>query len=125
MGSKILHVVNSMNPVQGGVCKAVQTISISLIGNGIENEVVSLDNPNENFIKQSSFKIHALGSTKNPWGYHPELLPWLQNNIINYSIIVVHGLWLYNSYATYKSFSLMLKKNDIKKMIQKILKNRS
>ncbi|GAA4816983.1 glycosyltransferase [Litoribaculum gwangyangense] len=101
---KILHVVSSMDPVLGGVCKAVRIIATSLIQQGIVNEVVCLDHPNDDFVTKETFKLYALGKHNNPWGYHPKLLPWLQDHIHNYDYVIVHGLWLYNSFAVYKAF---------------------
>lgn len=101
MPQKILHVVNSMDPVLGGVCKAVRTITTSLIESGIDNEVVCLDDLNAAFIPNDVFKLHALGSGSNPWGYNSSLLPWLKDNLRHYDAIIVHGLWLYSSFAVY------------------------
>ncbi len=101
---KVLHVVSSMDPVLGGVCKAVRIIASSLIQAGIDNEVVSLDDPEADFVTNETFKLHALGKTNNPWSYHADLLPWLKSNISNYNYVIIHGLWLYNSYAVYKAF---------------------
>ncbi|MDP5158898.1 MAG: glycosyltransferase [Flaviramulus sp.] len=103
---KVLHVVHSMDPVLGGVCKAVRIIATSLIQNGVTNEVVSLDNPDDDFVLNETFKLHALGKSSNPWGYHSQLLPWLQAHIAHFDYVVVHGLWLYNSYAVYKAFKI-------------------
>lgn len=100
---KILHVVSSMDPVLGGVCKAVRTITTSLIANGIDNEVVSLDDPNASFISNDSFTLYALGKADNAWAYNPNLLPWLKNNLHKYDYVVIHGLWLYSSYAVNKA----------------------
>ncbi len=102
-----------MDPVQGGVCKAVQTIATSLLQAGIDNEVVSLDDTNVNFLKEEPFKIHALGSANNPWGYNSELVPWLRANLVNYNVVVVHGLWLYISYAVYKAFKSFQKQTNL------------
>jgi glycosyltransferase involved in cell wall biosynthesis len=101
MPQRILHVVNSMDPVLGGVSKAVRTIVTSLRERGIDNEVVCLDDANPAFISNDTFKIHALGFSSNPWGYNPKLLPWLKDNLRHYDSIIVHGLWLYCSFAVY------------------------
>ncbi|MBP0903714.1 glycosyltransferase [Mariniflexile gromovii] len=101
---KVLHVVNSMDPVLGGVSKAVTIIASSLALEGVINEVVSLDNPEDGFVINQSFKWHALGKSTNPWGYNPDLQSWLATNVDRFDYVVVHGLWLYNSYAVYKAF---------------------
>lgn len=108
---KILHVVSSMNPVLGGVCKAVRIIATSLIQNGVINEVVSLDNPDDDFVFNESFKLHALGKSNNPWGYNSQLLPWLKAHVSNFDYVIVHGLWQYNSFAVYKAFKEQQKAN--------------
>jgi glycosyltransferase involved in cell wall biosynthesis len=101
MSQRILHVVSSMDPVLGGVCKAVRTITTSLIDSGIDNEVVCLDDHNAAFIPNDAFKLHALGSGSNLWGYNSRLLPWLKDNLRHYNAVIVHGLWLYSSFAVY------------------------
>ncbi|GAA4976432.1 glycosyltransferase [Algibacter aquimarinus] len=110
---KVLHVVNSMDPVLGGVCKAVRIIATSLIQQGVENEVVSLDDSTADFVLNETFKLHALGQSNNPWGYHSQLLPWLKSNILNYDYVIIHGLWLYNAFAVYKAFKSIAKKSSI------------
>lgn len=111
MSQRILHVVSSMDPVFGGVSKAVRTIAISLLENGIVNEVVSLDNPNAEFIAADAFKLHTLGSSNNPWSYHPTMLSWLKEHIHQYDAVIVHGLWLYSSYVVYLAIN-SIKKQD-------------
>ena len=107
--NKILHVVSSMNPVLGGVCKAVETIALSLLANGVHNEVLSLDASDSDFVVAAPFKIHALGNADNPWGYNATLVPWLKDHIKQYDFVIVHGLWLYSSYAVYKAFKALKK----------------
>jgi glycosyltransferase involved in cell wall biosynthesis len=111
MSQRILHVVSSMDPVLGGVCKAVRTIATSLIESGIENEVVCLDDASAEFIGHDSFKLHALGSSKNPWGYSPKLVPWLKQNLRHFDGVVIHGLWLYSSYAVYLAIKSLKEKD--------------
>jgi len=100
-----------MDPVLGGVCKAVRTIVTSLVENGIDNEVVSLDGINADFIVSDTFKTHALGKGRNAWGYNPKLLRWLKDNVQNYNVVVVHGLWLFSSYAVYLAIKSINKKD--------------
>ncbi|WP_235841633.1 glycosyltransferase [Confluentibacter sediminis] len=114
MSQKILHVVSSMDPVFGGVSKAVRTIATSLMENGIVNEVVSLDDIQADFINNDSFKLHALGSSKNPWAYNSKLLPWLKDNLHYYDVVMVHGLWLYSSYVVYLAINSMRKQDRLK-----------
>lgn len=63
------------------------------------NEVVCLDDPASSFLRDSPFIVHALGSGKGPWRRHPTLRPWLLKNLKRFDAVIVHGLWLYHSYA--------------------------
>lgn len=102
---KILHIIPSLNPNLGGVCKAVRDIIYGLEkGNSnFTNEVLCLDNPDEKYIKNEQFKVQALGDSKTSWSYSKTLLKWLYNFSGNYDQIIVHGLWQYQSYAIYKA----------------------
>jgi glycosyltransferase involved in cell wall biosynthesis len=103
---KILHIIPSLNPNLGGVCKAVRDIIYGLEkGNSnFTNEVLCLDSPDEKYIKNEQFKVHALGDSKTSWSYSKTLLKWLYNFSGNYDQIIVHGLWQYQSYAIYKAW---------------------
>lgn len=88
-----------MNPALGGPCQGIRNSIPALKKIGIENEVVTLDDPSAPFIASDSFKTHALGPAKGPWRYGSRLLPWLLDNLHRFDIVIVHGLWLYHGYA--------------------------
>lgn len=108
---KVLHVIASMDPKTGGVCQAVRTMVGSLEALKVQNEVVSLDSPQNNFTVGESFVLHALGPAKSPWAYSSELQPWLIKNIGKFDSIIIHGLWLYPSYITVKCLN-QIRRND-------------
>jgi glycosyltransferase involved in cell wall biosynthesis len=99
----ILHVLAGMDPKLGGVCQAVRTMANGLIDLGVTNEVVSLDAADSSFLKDDSFRVHALGPASGPWSYSPLLLPWLVENLCRFDIVIVHGLWLYYGHAVKKA----------------------
>lgn len=115
--TKILHVVSSMNPVLGGVSKAVESITTSLNLQNITSEVLSLDSPESDFVKNSPYKIYALEMGRKPWHYSKKLVPWLKIHGTNFTHIIVHGLWLYHSYAVNKAIRFFKKSgiNDVPK----------
>lgn len=100
---KILHVVTGMDPQLGGVCQAIRTTIKGLTGLGIENEVLCLDSPDSEFIKNDPFIIHAIGPAQKPWAYNSNLKSWLLDNSLNFDKVIVHGLWQYHSYITGKT----------------------
>ena len=96
---RLLHVIASMNPEQGGVCQAVRTMIGGLTQLGVYNEVVSLDAPNASWAEYDPFPLHLLGPGKGPWCYSPTLIPWLLNHFACFDAVIMHGLWLYHGYA--------------------------
>jgi glycosyltransferase involved in cell wall biosynthesis len=106
----VLHVIASMDPEKGGVAEAVRLIISGLEKHGILSEVVTLDHPDNNFCSNDFFTVFNLGPRKTSWQYSKKLIPWLNENIQNYAAVILHGLWLYNSYALGKVFSAAKKK---------------
>lgn len=100
---KVIHIVAEMDPTKGGVCQAIRTIAAGLADLGVTNEVASLDAPDAPFLASDSVTVHALGPGRGPWFYGADYLPWLQQNLARFDVIVVHGLWSYHSYAAAKA----------------------
>lgn len=103
---RLLHVIASMDPKAGGVCQAVRNMVVGLSRTGVQNQVVSLDAPDEVFLLSDPFTIHAIGPGKGTWCYSSRLIPWLVANMLRYDGIVIHGLWLYTSYAVRKAMEI-------------------
>jgi glycosyltransferase involved in cell wall biosynthesis len=103
---RVLRVIADMNPSSGGPCQGIRNTVPELEKHGIYNEVVSLDKPNAAYLGGDSFSIHALGPAKGPWSYSPKLMPWLMKNLVRFDMVIVHGLWLYPSYAALKAIRL-------------------
>lgn len=102
---KLLHVSPSMDPKHGGVCQAVRMIISGLQELAVDNEVVSLDDPESEFLKDKTFTINALGVPSGPWSYNAHLVPWVVKNISRFDAVIVHGLWLYYGYAVRKAIA--------------------
>lgn len=110
---RILQVIASMNPKHGGVCQGIRNTVPELQKMGVESEVVCLDDPNSDYLGQDAFAIHALGKSKKLWGYHKDLIPWLLSNFSKYDVVVVNGLWLYQSHAAIKAMLAYRKTHDV------------
>lgn len=102
MPMKILRVISSMNPTHGGPSQGIRNSIPKLAEIGVLNEVVSLDDPTMEFVRNQPFVIHPVGQESGPWKYNRNLIPWLESNIHKYDIVIVHGLWLFHSYAVTK-----------------------
>lgn len=104
----ILHIVPSMNPKLGGVAEAIRSFeigftSLSFLEKGSYRAVVCFDNKDEvNDWNNQGLTIHALGQAKSSWQYQEKLVGWLTLNYTEYDVMIVHGIWLYHSYAINK-----------------------
>lgn len=105
---KILHITASMDPKLGGVCQALKTIVSGLnTHQDSQNEIVSFDDPDASFINIKSYKIHALGAGKGPWFQNAAYISWLIQNLSNYDVVVLHGLWNYQGYGLVKAIKTL------------------
>lgn len=103
----ILRVIGSMHPSSGGPCQGIRNALPELKKLGLQNEVVSLDDPASGFPGEDPFPIFPLGPGKGPWCYSDKLIPWLLENLARFDVVIVHGLWLYHSYAVMKALRLL------------------
>ncbi len=101
-----------MNPETGGPCQGIRNILPALFDIGIHSEVLCLDDPESEYLKNENFVIYALGKSQSPWKYHPRLYSWLLNHLPNYDIVLVRGLWLYHSYVVAKAIRALKRKNQ-------------
>jgi len=100
---KILRVIASMNPAHGGPSQGIRNSIPVLERIGVHNEVLCLDDPEASYLGSDPFTIHAIGPSKGPYAYCANLRPWLLNHLGRFDAIIIHGLWLYNSYGTYRA----------------------
>ncbi|MGY8914115.1 MAG: glycosyltransferase [Flavobacteriales bacterium] len=110
---KILRVIPSMDPIQGGPCQGIRNAIPELEKLGISNEVICFDNQKASYLGQDPFIVHAIGEARTSWRYNKMLIPWLLKNFSSYDVVVVHGLWQYHSYATLKAITTYIKTNAI------------
>lgn len=99
---RILRVIASMNPVSGGPCEGIRNSIPAMERQGIVTEVACLNDPDALYVRHAPFRIYAFGPAKGPYAYCSKFAGWLDSNIMNYDAIIVHGLWLYNSYGTFR-----------------------
>jgi glycosyltransferase involved in cell wall biosynthesis len=98
---RLLHVVKSLAPAAGGTTEGIRKLAESG-GDVSAAEVVCLDDPGEAYLRDQSFPVHALGPGQGNYGYTPRLGEWLEQNLARFDGVVIHGLWQYHSYGTYR-----------------------
>jgi glycosyltransferase involved in cell wall biosynthesis len=99
---RILHVIGTVDPAAGGPSEVVRVL-VEFRPPGTEAEVVTLDDPHADFLKDARFPVHALGPVASTYGRTPKLLRWLQANRDRFDGVVVHGLWQYCTRAVHKA----------------------
>lgn len=103
---KILRVISSMDPKNGGPGQGIRNSIPSQELLGVKNEVVCFDAPDADFLKNDFLTIHALGPAKGPYSYCSGFKSWFRVNAMSFDIVIIHGLWLYHSYGTFLVWQL-------------------
>ncbi|NBW08022.1 MAG: glycosyltransferase [Caulobacteraceae bacterium] len=101
---RLLHIINSVNPVSGGPIEGVFRQDGATRDLGLR-EVLSLDHPDDPWVAASPIKVHAMGGRKakggflGHYGYSPDMAPWLKAHVGDYDAVIVNGLWNYATFA--------------------------
>ena len=104
---KVLRIVHTLNPAEGGIATSVIENSISLLKKNIDIEILTSDNENSTFQKSNKIKIINMGPGIGKFGFSIKLTIWLFKNRYNYDTFIVDGVWTYGSLIS----RLLLKKN--------------
>lgn len=99
---RILRVIPTMDPQSGGPCQGIRNSIPAQESMGVINEVVCFDSSTAEFQGKDDFRIYRLGPAVGPYSYCASFASWLKENLLSYDIVVIHGLWLYHSYGTFK-----------------------
>ena len=99
---RILHVISALDPAAGGPAEVVRVL-MEYGPEGCDQEVVTLDDPDESFLRQIAFPVHALGPPTSKYARSTKLIPWLKANRSRFDGVVVHGLWQYPGYAVWRT----------------------
>ena len=97
---KILHLIDSLDPLEGGKVECVRQIGaeMSAMGHGVEVAVCA-DIASAPWIKAFPMTVHALGPGTGKYAYSPRFREWLMSNGSHYDCFVVNGLWQYQGYC--------------------------
>jgi glycosyltransferase involved in cell wall biosynthesis len=98
---KILHVIRSVNPSNGGPVEVIKQVSAALQEMGHDASVVSLDFESDSWVGEFPLRIHALGQSGGTFGYSSRLIPWLRENAAEFDGIITHGLWQFHGLAVW------------------------
>ena len=91
---RILHVIGSLNPADGGPPEVVCQIARASAPIGVDVEVVSLDEPGAGYLAAIGFPVHALGpAALGRFALSRPLRGWLRRNASRFDGLVMHGIW--------------------------------
>ena len=110
---KLLRVIVTMDPSYGGPCQGIRNSIPPLEALGVANEVVCFDAPDSSYLGTDTFKIHALGPAKGPYSYCSGFESWLQQHLERFDAVIIHGLWQYTSYGTYRAWKQYKKTHTV------------
>ncbi|WP_027211813.1 glycosyltransferase [Burkholderia sp. WSM2232] len=100
---KILHVLASVDPRAGGPVEGVRRSGVAMQNAGHDIEVATCDSPDDAYLATFPFPVHAFGPASNRYSYSAHLAPWLARHGKRFDAVIVHGLWQYHGFATWKA----------------------
>jgi glycosyltransferase involved in cell wall biosynthesis len=100
---RILHAISSVNPAGGGPVETLKQLSRVALAKGHTIEVASLDEPDAAYLKDFPTPVYPLGPGKSWYRFSARFVPWIRANAANYDIVVVNGIWQYNSFGVWRA----------------------
>src|SRR5436190_15284737 len=100
---KILRSIHTVNPARGGPIESVRQSSAILARGGHTVDIISLDAPSDPWVRDFPVPVHALGSGRGGYAYEPRFTRWIRDRHADYDAVIVHGLWLYNSFGVWRA----------------------
>jgi glycosyltransferase involved in cell wall biosynthesis len=97
---KVLHVIGSLAPRDGGPPEVTRQLARSYTEVGDSIEVVCQDPPGSPFLNDLPCPVHALGQRLiGRYGLSPRLWSWLRKNVGRFDAIVIQGIWTFPGVA--------------------------
>src|SRR5580693_6282059 len=99
---RIIHAIASVDPAGGGPIEGVKQLGRINTERGHCIEVASLDAPGASFLRDFPLPVYPLGPRTGGYGFSARFAPWLRANIAKYDIVIVNGIWQYNSFGVWR-----------------------
>lgn len=109
---KILHLISSVNPHAGGTTEGIIQLGQVHLNQGHIVEVACLDAPDAPWLKTFPLKSHALGPSISGYRYSKNFSPWLHENVANYDVLIVNGIWQYSSFGIWLTLHSLRKQGS-------------
>ncbi len=100
---RILHVITSMDPRNGGPPEGIRQMGQILIKEGHCVEVACLDRPVPDCADESPLRIHRLGPGVGKYQYSGSFVPWLRERAGRFDCVIAHDFWQYPCLAAWRA----------------------
>lgn len=104
---KLLHIINSADPSGGGPIESIVQSHRELAARGHKVELVSMDAPDALWLRDFAFIAHGMGPAVTPYRYSARFIPWLKENAARFDCAILHGIWLFPSFAAWRVLTEM------------------
>jgi glycosyltransferase involved in cell wall biosynthesis len=98
---KVLHAIQSADPAGGGPIESIKQLAAATNADH-RHSVVSIDCSSAPFLREFPLEITALGPGS-ILGYSARLAPWLREHARDFDCIMIHGLWRYISFGSWRA----------------------
>ncbi len=102
---KILRVISSVSAEAGGPINGLLNSSKELVRKGHKVVVVSLDDPDSPWVEGFELPLVSFKSIGS-YGFSKNFYAWLLENVSQYDVVVVHGIWQFHSFSAAKACQL-------------------
>ena len=97
---RLLHIIDTLSPESGGPPEAVRQLVNAYVAIGGDTEIVTLDNPASEFLRDLPCPLHALDQTHlGRFAFSPRLWNWLRDNMDRFDGLIMNGLWSFPGIA--------------------------
>jgi glycosyltransferase involved in cell wall biosynthesis len=100
---RLLRSIGTVNPVHGGPIEGIKQVARMHRLAGHETEIVSMDAPEDAWVKEFPVKVHAMGPGLFSYDYTGKFVPWLAEHRRDYDAVIVSGLWRYSGFGTWRA----------------------
>ena len=97
---KVLHSIHSLDPTHGGTSYGLRGMVDGLMKEGVETEILVLDDAASSWLAEWPCKVHAAGRGIGGYGLNGRFDECLGRLVEGFDHVVVHGLWQYHGLAT-------------------------
>ncbi len=98
---RILHAISSVNPTGGGPIEGLKQLDESIPPAATVSKWLRLMLQAHPFL-QFPLPVYPLGPPLGPYRYSSYFAPWLRDNVANYDIVIINGIWQYNSFGAWR-----------------------